>query len=163
LAGQTVPDFEWTAMLPGATSPSKLKLSGLYDPDGSRGLNAILAVEQAEWCGPCRQEAQEFESKVGKTWGKDGVFVLDLLIEDIQKKNDDVSLLKAVNNWRADFKLTDIAVVLDPTFYFAVSTTMGIPVNVIIDPRTMQVVKRYEGSTPAVDTSISSLVAKNKL
>lgn len=159
-AGQTVADFEWTVMLPGADMPSKMRLADLFDPDGSRGINAILAVEQAEWCGPCRQEAMEFENKVRMTWGPNGVFLLDLLIEDIQKKSDDVSLLAAVNRWRKDFKLTDIGVALDPTFHFYGS---GIPVNVIIDPRTMQIVKRYEGSTPAVDTVIASLVSKNKL
>lgn len=39
--------------------------------------------------------------------------------------------------------------------------TVGLPYNVIVDPRTMKIVKIIQGDGSSVDTAVKSLLVKN--
>ena len=163
--GSTLADFEWTAVLAGAPkgTSSKIKLSDYYDPDGARGINAVLYVTSAEWCGACRAEAQTFESKIRSDWGAKGVLLLEAMIEDIPRVRTLEAILPAIDRWRSQYGLIDVTMPADPTFHFARSGTNGLPVNIIFDPRTMIVKARLDGFGPAAESAINSLVNANKI
>lgn len=165
MAGQVAADFTWDAFLAGAPAgqTGKISMHDFYDPDGARGINAVLIITSAEWCGACQAEAQTLEGKIRSKWGLDGVLVVELMMEDIQSSKAPANVTSAADRWRAKFSLTDMTVGIDPGFHFAKSGTNGLPVNVVIDPRTMTSMVRTDGSSSQVDSAIGSLVAKNKI
>ena len=69
-----------------------------------------------------------------------------------------------VDDWIKRYKCA-YDVVADPGFSMAPPTggSIGLPYNVIIDPRTMQVVKVIQGAGPGVDAALNSLATKNKI
>jgi hypothetical protein len=165
MAWQVAADFTWDAFLPGAPvgQTAKVSMKDFYDPDGSRGINALVIITSAEWCGACQAEAQTLENKIRTTWGQDGVMIMELMIENTVKDRTVPEVTAAADRWRAKFGFTDITVGIDPSFHFQQGGTNGLPVNVVIDPRTMTAVQRTDGSSSVVDQQISKLVAKNKL
>jgi len=166
-AGQTLADHTFDAFLPSAPmgQTAKISLHDFYDPDGSRGINAIIVITSAEWCGACMAEASTLQGKIQQTWGSQGVQVIEFMLEDTQMRRTPDMVQAAADRWRARFNLTDMIVGIDPSFYFAtgVSGTIGLPLNDVVDPRTMNVVARTNGYGPQEDTQIASLVAKNKI
>jgi hypothetical protein len=66
-------------------------------------------------------------------------------------------------NWKSNFSLSSVAVAVDPNFSFAPAgqMTVGLPVQTVIDPRTMQVVDIQEGST-GNHTMLLNLAQMNK-
>lgn len=163
--GQVVPDKTWDAFLPSAPVgvTGKVSLHDFFDPDGSRGINAVVIITSAEWCGACMAEAQTLESKIKSKWGADGVLVFEMMLEDTKYSRLVPDVTAAADRWRAKFSLTDMSVGIDPGFTFAHSGTVGLPLNVIIDPRTMTMVSRTDGYGASEDTDIATLVAQNKL
>lgn len=163
--GNVVPDKEWPAFLPSAPvgQTGTIHMHDFFDPDGSRGINAIVIITSAEWCGACQAEAQTLEGKIRSKWGPDGVLVMELMLEDTKYSRAIPDVTSAADRWRAKFGLTDMAVGIDPGFTFAHSGTVGLPLNVIVDPRTMTMVSRADGYGASQDTQIANLVAKNKL
>jgi thiol-disulfide isomerase/thioredoxin len=163
--GSIIPDKTWDAFLPSAPVgvTGKVSLHDFYDPDGTRGINALVIITSAEWCGACMSEAMTLEGKIKSKWGPDGVMVVELMLEDTQQNRAVPMVTAAADRWRAKFSLTDMAVGIDPAFTYAHSGTNGLPLNVIVDPRTMTMVSRTDGFGASEDTDIASLVAKNKL
>jgi hypothetical protein len=119
-----------------------------------------IPLEAALWCGPCQQEATDLPGFISGTWGKDGVTVVSLVVQDLQQKPADTS---HALTWRNQFKLGSLMwVAADPAWIFSHSGTNGLPMNVLVDPRTMKITKileGYGGQDPAVD----ALAKKNKL
>jgi len=68
-----------------------------------------------------------------------------------------------VINWKQQFGLSSIAIGVDPNFSFAPAgaMTIGLPLQTIIDPRTMQVVDIQEGFSGSY-TKLLDLATKNK-
>jgi thiol-disulfide isomerase/thioredoxin len=157
--GSTVPpNLTWQGYAPGSSSVSTISTSDLYDCDGRFGIHAILFAQSALWCGVCQQEAQIMPQWM-QTWGPQGVKIGTLIIQDQagQPANASHALL-----WRNNFNLGSIAyVVADPAFSFAHSGNNGLPMNILIDPRTMKVVKIVEGYG-GMDPAVSQLALKNK-
>lgn len=165
LAGQVAADYTWDAFLPGAPAgqTGKISLHDLFDPDGTRGINAVLIITSAEWCGACQAEAATLEGEIKSKYGSQGVLVFELMIEDTSQSRVVANVKAAADRWRSKFGLVDMAVGIDPSFHFAMSGTNGLPVNIVLDPRTMTTKYRSDGASAAVDTQIASLVSKNKL
>jgi len=163
--GSVIPDMTWDAFLP--SSPvgvtGKMSLHDFFDPDGARGVNALLIITSAEWCGACMAEAMTLESKIKSQWGAEGVLVVELMLEDTTSNRGIPQVTAAADRWRAKFSLTDMSVGIDPGFTYAHSGTNGLPLNVLVDPRTMQMVVRQDGSGGTIESQIATLVAKNKI
>jgi len=152
------PTTQWQGYAPGAASISTISASDLYDCDGRNGINALLFDEAAEWCGPCQQEAQATPQFM-QTWGPQGVKVLDLIIQNVQQQP---ATTATALEWRNAFNLAPVAyVVADPAFSFAHSGQNGLPMNILVDPRTMQITKIVEGYG-GMDPAVSMLALKNK-
>ncbi len=157
--GSVIPQsLTWQGYAPGSSSVSTVSAADLYDCDGRNGVNAILFDESALWCGACQQEAQAMPQFM-QTWGPQGVKVVWLIIQDQagQPANTSHALW-----WRNSFNLGSFAyVVADPAFTFAHSGNNGLPTNLLVDPRTMQIVKIVEGFG-GMDPAVSQLALKNK-
>lgn len=156
----TVPQsFSWQGYVQGSSSVGTLAITDLADCDGRNGVNAILVLMSALWCGPCQQEAMMLPGWM-QTWGPLGVKVIELVIEDAAHNK---ATTAAALTWRNQFNLGSIAnVVADPNFSFAHGGTNGLPTNVLIDPRTMKVTKVVEGYTGQQDPAVAALAMKNK-
>ncbi len=144
------PGLHWQGYLIGATDVTTVDIHDLYDCDGTKGINAIVFDESATWCGACQQEAQEYPS-IAQQYKDEGVQFLTLMVQDASQKPASIS---TATDWRDYFNLKDDLIVgADPTFTFAHAGTIGLPVNVLVDPRTMVItdyVEGYGGPDPAV-------------
>jgi hypothetical protein len=67
---------------------------------------------------------------------------------------------KTVDNWIAKYKCVyDVGV--DTKFSIASGGTIGLPYNVIIDPRTMKVEKVIPGDGASVDSAVKTVLSRN--
>jgi thiol-disulfide isomerase/thioredoxin len=143
----------------GSSSIQTLTAADLYDCDGRFGINAILFDMSALWCGPCQQEAQQVPTWM-QTWGPIGVVFVNLIVEDLQHMP--ATSANALT-WRNQFNLGPVGdVVADPKFSLAHGGTIGLPTNVLVDPRTMKVTKVVEGYSGQQDPAVTALANKNK-
>src|SRR5207253_1206955 len=78
--------------------------------------------------------AQEFASK--------GIRVLTLIVED---NSGQPATLSTATSWRSNFGLEAYATCAAPDFEFAGNGSVGLPLQIIVDPRTMKIVDREEG------------------
>jgi hypothetical protein len=156
--GKTLsPDLQWQGFLPNATTPSTIKISDLYDCDGSKGLNAIVVDSAGQWCVACQGIAMEIPnwlSSKGENYTKLGIQILNLVI---QNNDYEPATITTAQQWRDLFSLDSIYVTADPNDTFP---TNELPYELLIDPRTMKVTHNLstdsnqaaDGSDPAVLT-----------
>ena len=157
------PTLQWTGYVPGATTPSTVKITDLYDCDGTKGLNAIVVDSAGQWCVACQGIAQEIPSWLsakGDNWTKLGVQILKL----VSQNNDyEPATVTTAQQWRDLFMLDTIYVVADPSDTFP---TNALPYELLIDPRTMKVVHDLSTDTTATadgaDPAVATLAKKNQ-
>jgi len=161
--GQTIPPtFQWDGLAPGGAA-QQYTTADFYDCDGTKGINALVFDSSGQWCVACQQEALQLENVIAQNWGAAGVNVITLMIEDNnQKPTTDINVAQA---WMTDYHLKNVPVALDPAFHFAVyvNGSLGLPYNVLVDPRTMKVVRSpYEPGTGGHDPDMDALLAANR-
>ena len=157
------PSATWQAYLPNATSPTTLKMSDLYDCDGSKGINAIVFDNAGQWCVACQYVAAYIPgwmSSSGGNWSALGVAFVTLVI---QTNNYEPATINTAEQWRTMFKLENTWVAADPGITFA---TASLPHTLLVDPRTMKVTDNLDddpnyGST-AADPTVTNMAMKNK-
>ena len=49
LKGNTIANFEWDGYRDGVGEVTKISLNDYYDPDGKKGINAIMLKLSAQW------------------------------------------------------------------------------------------------------------------
>jgi hypothetical protein len=155
------PNLKWQGYAVGASSTATIATKDLYDCDGSKQINAILFDMAATWCGACQEEALALPSEMSSSWAADGVKVITLMVQD--EAGQPATLATALA-WRNAFHLADVAmVVADPTIELVPHSTVmiGLPTNVLVDPRTMRIVSLVQGYAPG-DPSIDQLARQNK-
>lgn len=152
------PSLTWDGYVKGVDTISTLTPADIFDCDGKKGINAVLIDESATWCGPCNQEAADLPMAM-QTWSTQGVMIVTLMVENIQHKQADTS---TALEWRNQYKLSPLAnVMADPYFSFAHMGTVGLPMNILVDPRTMKIINVIEGYG-GMDPAVSKLALKNK-
>src|SRR5579859_2965823 len=50
------PSLSWQCFAPGATDPTTLSITDLFDCDGTAGIGAVVFDESATWCTDCQTE-----------------------------------------------------------------------------------------------------------
>lgn len=149
---------EWTSE---EAQISEISLESYYDCDGSKGINALLILTSATWCGVCDGEAQKLNEHMANGWKEMGIRVLTLMIEDATSKP---ATTKTAFAWKtaASHELMSTAVAADPGFSFAPSGggSIGLPYTLVIDPRTMQFVEIQQGSSGSYP-ELEALAQKN--
>lgn len=155
-------DLQWQGYVPNATTVSTVKITDLYDPDGSKGINAIVIDSAGQWCVACQGIAQEIPtwlSPNGDNWAKLGVKILNLVI---QNNDYEPSTVTTAEQWRTQWNLTSIYVVADPNDTFP---TNELPYELLVDPRTMKVVHNLSDDTNQAadgsDPNVTTLAKQN--
>jgi hypothetical protein len=158
------PTLSWQGFAPGATAASTVKITDLYDCDGSKGINAILIDNAAQWCVACQEIAPEIPhwfSSAGENWAKLGVQINQLIIEN----NDyEPATLTTAQQWRDMFNLTEIYVVADPNTTFPAEQ---LPHEFLVDPRSMTITRDLDTdpesdlNADGSDTNVTALAKKN--
>jgi hypothetical protein len=156
------PNLQWQGFAPGATTASTVKITDLYDCDGSKGINAFVIDSAGQWCVACQYVAQDIPtwfSPTGDDWTKLGIQILTLVI---QNNNYEPATITTAQQWRSLFKLTDIYVVADPADTFP---TTSLPYELLVDPRTMKITMDISEDTTlnkdGSDPNVTALAKKN--
>lgn len=161
--GNTLPQtMKWPGYPEGTTTLGEVRVEDLYDCDGKKGVNAILFIGASGTCGICIQEAQELNARMQNSWGPMGIHVVTLVLADGQgaPANADDAL-----TWKEQFNLLDTSVAADPGITFAEpgpDGVIGTPLITVVDPRTMEVVYKQEGSSGQYP-ELEALAQKNKV
>jgi hypothetical protein len=156
------PTLQWQGFPPGATTASTVKITDLYDCDGSKHLTAIVVDSAGQWCVACQGIAMQIPtwlSPKGDNWTKLGVQILNLVI---QNNDYEPATVTTAQQWRDLFTLNSIFVVADPSDTFP---TNALPYELLIDPRTMKVVHDLSSDTAVnndlSDPAVTALAKKN--
>ncbi len=140
--GKVVPQsFTWQGFKENSQSPSAISIQDYFDCDGSKGQNALLIVQSATWCAVCQEEASQMNAHVAG-WAGLGIRVLTLMIED---SDSSPATVQTALDWKGYFNLSKVAVAADPAFSFAHPGSNGLPMSILVDPRTMTIVAIEEG------------------
>lgn len=135
----------------GSLEWTELKMIDYYDPTGERGVNAILVIVSAEWCGPCKEEAKDLPGFYTNTYKPRGAKFLTAMIENASGKPADQAV---VDRWMKTYN-TNFDIAADPEGSVMLPKTdpkWGIPRNYIVDPRTMKIVRVNSGVNPDATT-----------
>lgn len=134
---------------------TSITLGDFYDPDHAKGYHALLITSGTPICPPCLAEVSVLKGKLDGPWKGKGVKVLQLLVRD---EVNDPATPDAAQRWKRSQKLP-WAVAADPKFTFGLPGSNPYPIQVVVDPVTLEVVERYEGfrqDLPAVDALIAA-------
>lgn len=161
--GNALPQtMKWPGYPANETTLGEVRVEDLYDCDGKKGINAILFIGASGTCGICIQEAQELSARMQSSWGPMGIQVVSLVLADGQGAPADAN---DALTWKEQFGLTDTAVAADPGITFAEpgpDGVIGTPLITVVDPRTMEVVFKQEGSSGQYP-ELEALAQKNKV
>lgn len=146
------PNLTWKGYAVGTTTADQItdiNIKDYYDCDGSKGINAILILQSATWCGICDGEAQNLNEHMDGGWKDMGIQVITLMIENASGQK---ATTTTAYQWKtaANHDLVSTAVVADPNFSFAPVTpdgTIGLPVILVINPRTMEITSVQQGAS----------------
>ena len=157
--GSVIANYTFTGRLKGKDTPTaaSIRLSDFYDPDGSKGNRFLVINVSALWCVYCKEEAKQLPA-LKTTYGPKGV----LFMTDLAQKLDSSAADQAdVDAWISSFAL-DTTVVNDPTFVLgsAFFDPAKMPLNLIVDLKTMKIVLKVIGSDlPTVTAKLDALTA----
>lgn len=142
--GDTIEDF----VFQGYVAPhqngdmSEIAFSDFYDPSGEQGHRLLLLNTAAAWCQPCAIEHSDLPSRVEEHAGK-GLVVLSALFQD---EAGDPAGQDTLDTWVRNFD-TNFPMVLDPGYQMGrYGPANSPPVNLIVDPVSMQLVARFIGN-----------------
>lgn len=144
--GRTVPDtLVWKGYGEGKNVSDVVDIATTdwYDPDGSRGIDAVLVVTTKHGCKSCIDEAVMLQNKM-TAWASQGrnIKVVVLLVNSAQESTPQLS---DAYGWKVEYFLIDAAVGIDPISTFAPDVVFAWPYHTVIDPRLMRVVATQEG------------------
>lgn len=139
----------WKGYLEGDPATSKLvhvTVDRWYDPDGGKGINAILFLTSKYNCAACAKETKDLQTKI-ESWdsGNKGIKVVVLVINNITSNGPPDP--PAALQWKTQYGLKNATVVIDPVVTFAIDSSFATPLRTIVDPRTMKVFEVSEGYT----------------
>ena len=151
------PKLSWQGFVDGSSTASTISITDYFDCDGKRGIHALFLVQSALWCGACKTEAQALNSKMSGGWSQKGIEVLTLIIQD---NSGSPAQLKHAESWKNTYKAKEWSCGVDPAFTFKGPGSNGLPLGLVVDPRTMKVVDRQEGYDP-YNSPLVNLAAQN--
>ena len=157
------PGLTWQGYLPNQTSASTITPNDLFDCDGSKGIDAIVFDVAAEWCAACQSQASN-EPQLFSKYDALGIRVVTLVVQDASSAP---ATIATAQSWKQQYGLTDVAVCADPSFSFAPigQSSVDLPVTIVVDPRTMKIMKVSQGYVaaypPQPDAEAVAIAQKN--
>ncbi len=123
-----------------------IAFSDYYDPAGTKGVSLLLLNTAAIWCSACVAEHGDLPARATEL-GPQGLVILSGLFEDGQKHPASV---EDVERWITNFH-TNFPMVADPYLYLGpYASTALAPLNMVVDARTMKILRKYVGDQGAV-------------
>lgn len=121
-------------------------LSDYYDPAGSKGVSLLLVNTAAIWCSACVAEHGYLPERAAEL-GPRGLVILSTLFQDGQRSPADMADLERwIDNFRPNFPM-----VADPELQLGLyASPDSAPLNMLVDPRNMKIVRKYIGDQGAV-------------
>jgi len=137
------PTLTWQGYAANQTTVSTLTMSDLFDCDGKKGIDALIFDNSAGWCAACEDQAHD-EAQLTAQYDQLNIKAITLLIMDAAEAPATTATALA---WRTTYSLLDVGIYADPNFVLQPLnvTTIGLPLTMIVDPRTMKVVEVLEG------------------
>lgn len=140
--GQVVPgSLSFAGYEAGSSAPGTVTMNDLYDCDGSKGINAVVILEGAVWCGDCQQEGSETPNMVSQL-SQYGVAIVSAIAENADQTP---ATIDTATSWKQSFGLTN-TVIADPGWTFQNPNLEYLPFYVVVNPRTMQVTQAGSGT-----------------
>jgi thiol-disulfide isomerase/thioredoxin len=131
--------------------PKVLHLSDFQDK------KLILLTLSAGWCGPCQIETKASKQTV-KNVGAQNVAIFQVLIDGPQQPS--LPTLAFAKQWVTQLNAAG-AVGIDPTRLSNVfNTTGGIPLNILIEGKTMKILDKLSGMPPSMTSWLSTWAKK---
>jgi hypothetical protein len=128
-----------------AEKTSTVSIADYLDCDGSRGIHAVLIDQSTAWCGACQALATKIGREMRDDWRARGIRVLSLIT---QAADGTPASAQTALSWKDRFDLDGTAVVADPARSLrgtAGEEAAPYPYEVIVDPRTMTIVRIQAG------------------
>ncbi len=131
---------------PGAAHRETIAFSDYYDPAGTKGVSLLLINTAAIWCSACVAEHRTLPMHATEL-GPQGLVIIGALFENAQR---DPASLADLDRWIESFH-SNFPMVADPQLYLApyASTDLA-PLNMLVDPRSMKILRKYVGDQGAV-------------
>lgn len=150
-------DLSWEGYAKGESEPSTIRLSDFHDPDGSRGIHALLITQDAFTCDFSYDATREMHARWPE-WQEEGIELLQLVVYDYGDKPATVDTAHA---WKDHFKAS-WGVGADPNFTFHEIGHNPLPIQIVVDPRTLTVVARANANDHRMLTELEELAEKNR-
>ncbi len=151
LSGNTA----WEGFPAHSSEAGIVDITEFHDCDGALGVHGLLFVTITNSCNECQQHLAELESLMS-TWEPMGVRIVVLVANSAQG----AATLSDAESWKSQLGLDALAVAADPNSTFVLESDTGYPNQVLVDPRTMQVVHRRIGFDDDY-SALEGLLAKN--
>lgn len=149
--------LSWEGFVDGSDTVSTIRLSDFHDPDGSKGIHALLLTQESLTCDFSYDASEEIQKRA-PAWAKDGIEVLQLVVYDA---NDEPATVEVARQWKDHFEAT-WNVAADPDFTFHEIGHNPLPIQLVVDPRTLTVVARANANDHRMLVELENLAEQNR-
>ena len=123
----------------------KIAFSDYYDPTG-KSYEVLLVNTCAGWCLACRDEHRTLPAFYSQ-WAPEGLVIISAYFQNALRDPPSVADLSAWTMASA----SNFPMVLDPDFQMqAYASADSAPLNLVVDARTMRILKKVLGNQPEV-------------
>jgi hypothetical protein len=120
--------------------------SDYYDPAGTKGVSLLLVNTAAIWCSACVAEHGSLPEHA-RALAPQGLVILSTLFQDGQRN---AATLDDLERWIDNFQ-PNFPMVADPDLQLAAyASPASAPLNMLVDPRSMKILRKYVGDQSAV-------------
>jgi hypothetical protein len=133
--GNVFPNLQFKGYREGKGAWTDIQMLDYYDPDGSRGINAIYITVSAEWCPVCKEDAKTLPDWYESHYKPRGARFITSILETFDRKP---ATQAAVDAWVSAYA-PNFDIIADPDAETFPKSFTALPVNFEIDPRTMRV------------------------
>jgi hypothetical protein len=137
--GNVFPNLQFKGYREGKGAWTDIQMLDYYDPDGSRGINAIYITVSAEWCPVCKEDAKVLPGWYESHYRPRGARFITSILETYDRKP---ATKAAVDLWVSAYA-PNFDIVADPDAETFPETFTALPVNFEINPRTMVVFRVF--------------------
>jgi hypothetical protein len=133
--------LSWQGYRAQSDAVATVSVQDYFDCDGSRGIDAVLFTTEQWYCSACQMEAQDL-ANLAPQWASLGIQVVVLLITG---PNDEPATPDDAWQWKTVNGLASVTVLADPNWLLTPGSSVGTPLETVVDPRTMTVTYLQEG------------------
>lgn len=127
---------------PSAQHRETVAFSDYYDPAGTKGVSLLLINTAAVWCMACVDEHRTLPDHAAEL-APQGLVILSTLFQDAKREP---ASFDDLDRWVANFQ-TNFPMVADPELQLdGYASSDSAPLNMVVDPRTMKILRKYVGN-----------------